>query len=797
MKKLALTLLLLLMAGLAASPVSAQVIVSGAGRINGGPNLPAACSPTDADSGHVMFWLTTSTPGLYTCTAPNVWTIVGGGGGSTSTSTQLLTGGGVAWAGGLNFVVSTASYLIGGSAYVSPQTAVTLGTADNTFARIDVIAVDSTGAVVVLAGTPSATPVAPSVDPTTQIQLTFVTIPANSATPGSVVTTNIYLENTEWATATASPSIFNFVSTVNPYAGTKDIEATGAAGGASFTLTKPAAGTENLQNYNNLVFYLRSKAQWPAGFSLYVFWLNGTTRVGTVPVIKDGAFGFQSGQTTSYQQIVIPTSAFQTGSGSVTKLEMQAIGPNGKSIGFYVDNVFLQSGVSVSNLAAGNMTFRGAWNSTVSYQPNDLVTSGGVGWVALAANTGVTPVEGANWTALGSSGAVTSVFTRTGAVVAAANDYNFNQLAGSIALAQTPATTRGDLLTVNSTPALGRLAIGGANTVLHGGTDLSYSAVVEADMTLAANTTNNVSTSKHGFTPVLPNDATKFLDGTGAFSTPAGGLSGSGTAGFLAQFATSTSLANAGTSNSTLDYNITSANLYSFLDAVYIRDLGHSHNPLLQVYTENSKSGLWLTGNYAHATTSPVTAKIDEWIGSGDTTANALYCIGFGYGAGSNAILFSTVNVPAAICYKNIHNASYGSGSMSLWTRNVTTDTAPTAGLTLNEDGSVSIPGSLATTNCSNAASPAVCGASWSGVVAVPTGTNPTLTINTTKVTATSQIFLQIDESATIAATTCNTTLSTLVQPVVTARTAATSFTIQIGAVIAANPACVSFFIVN
>lgn len=105
--------------------------------------------------------------------------------------------------------------------------------------------------------------------------------------------------------------------------------------------------------------------------------------------------------------------------------------------------------------------------------------------------------------------------------------------------------------------------------------------------------------------------------------------------------------------------------------------------------------------------------------------------------------------------------------------------------------------GSLFLSRCSNGASPAVCGTNATGSVAVPTGTNPTLTINTTAVTANSQIFLQIDEGATIAATTCNTTLSTLVQPVVTARIAATSFTIQIGAIIATNPACVHYSIVN
>lgn len=37
------------------------------------------------------------------------------------------------------------------------------------------------------------------------------------------------------------------------------------------------------------------------------------------------------------------------------------------------------------------------------------------------------------------------------------------------------------------------------------------------------NTTNNVSTSKHGFAPKSPNVATQYLDGTGNYSIPAGG----------------------------------------------------------------------------------------------------------------------------------------------------------------------------------------------------------------------------------------------------------------------------------
>lgn len=48
-------------------------------------------------------------------------------------------------------------------------------------------------------------------------------------------------------------------------------------------------------------------------------------------------------------------------------------------------------------------------------------------------------------------------------------------------------------------------------------------SVGEAALTLADVATANASTSKHGFAPKYPNDATKYLDGTGGYSVPAGG----------------------------------------------------------------------------------------------------------------------------------------------------------------------------------------------------------------------------------------------------------------------------------
>jgi hypothetical protein len=80
-----------------------------------------------------------------------------------------------------------------------------------------------------------------------------------------------------------------------------------------------------------------------------------------------------------------------------------------------------------------------------------------------------------------------------------------------------PLTTSGDIVyAVDATPT--RLPKGTATQVLHSGTVPSWSAVVEADLTLADNTTGNVLSTRHGFTPKSPADATYFLNGA---ATPA------------------------------------------------------------------------------------------------------------------------------------------------------------------------------------------------------------------------------------------------------------------------------------
>lgn len=97
-------------------------------------------------------------------------------------------------------------------------------------------------------------------------------------------------------------------------------------------------------------------------------------------------------------------------------------------------------------------------------------------------------------------------------------------------------------------------------------------------------------------------------------------------------------------------------------------------------------------------------------------------------------------------------------------------------------------------TNCSDSAGAAACGSASAGSVVIDAGST-SVVVSTTAVTANSQIFVQYDSSlGARLSVTCNTTPAL---PSVTARTAATSFTITVPAGPVTDPACYSYRILN
>lgn len=295
---------------------------------------------------------------------------------------RLRSGGGVAHTANLSVMVAAAEYTIQGVDYSSAQTDLTAGAADGSNPRIDLVVVNSSGAAVIVAGTAAANPVEPAIDPTTQLKLAFLLIPAaGSAISVSVV--NVYLNNAEY-TATQSGGHINLDSTTNPNNGAKDIEGTAVVAGDYFQLQAP--GNLDLANYNNLVFFIRSKATWASQKQLTITARNSTAQVGAAITFKDGTFGFNSSTTASYQVIVIPCSLFNANGLAIDRFRWTCAG-GGAAIGFYVDDITLQGGIGTTTDST-RLRDRGTYSSTLSYEINDLASNDSDIYKCIQAGTG-------------------------------------------------------------------------------------------------------------------------------------------------------------------------------------------------------------------------------------------------------------------------------------------------------------------------------------------------------------------------------------------------------------------------
>lgn len=51
---------------------------------------------------------------------------------------------------------------------------------------------------------------------------------------------------------------------------------------------------------------------------------------------------------------------------------------------------------------------------------------------------------------------------------------------------------------------------------------MAQTKITERQISFIDVTTGNATSSAHGFAPKLPNDSTKFLNGTGSYTTPSG-----------------------------------------------------------------------------------------------------------------------------------------------------------------------------------------------------------------------------------------------------------------------------------
>jgi hypothetical protein len=319
----------------------------------------------------------------------------------------LISGGVVQWTGtGYVFNVSSAIARFQGQLINSSPDLLTLTTADGTNPRIDVfilqVLFDGNGVPIgmeadFITGTPASTPVKPQIDPSSQIELTQILVPALSTTP-SLTEDVIYSENVEWVGSSSGSGTVNFASTSAPYTGSFSIETSNIQNNSRTILTR--SSNLNLSSYQTLGFQIRLKASMGGAQNIGISFLN----VSGTQITNELFMTLDKSISGVYQFVGISLSAFSFTSPTteVRAIQFRFLRASGSVTfsGYFLDVIKLEGGINPpvqfgTFLSLGDTpsSYSGQGGKSVAVKADEsgleFVTSGGGGGVQSVTGDGV------------------------------------------------------------------------------------------------------------------------------------------------------------------------------------------------------------------------------------------------------------------------------------------------------------------------------------------------------------------------------------------------------------------------
>lgn len=275
-----------------------------------------------------------------------------------------------------------------------------------------------------------------------------------------------------------------------------------ATGFATVAVPKPASGTHAITINSSAVLgtQVAGNAVTTAGLSQFP---NNSTSSAQLLALLNNETGTGSAVFSISPAIQTPSIS---GAVSWQANQRQTFTPGVDVAGVNVGAVAVTPGSPLN----GDLWYDSATEKLMGYINGAAVDLMSAGAGAL---TGTTLAANVVSSSLASVGTLTGGATGAGFTVALSTA----NITGTLAAARLPAFSGGD---VTSSAGSAVLSIGAAkitNAMIQNG------VIAEAKLNLQNNTDGDVSVARHGFAPLLPNDATRFLDGTGNYSVPVGG----------------------------------------------------------------------------------------------------------------------------------------------------------------------------------------------------------------------------------------------------------------------------------